>query len=240
MIPRSVRLPGHTVLAWTAIWLLCLAAFIALGIRASTGNVLAADLKIARWVQSGPRFFGWLTDVANDVNLAPLLAVLIVIPAATLARRGYLFQSAALAGTLAVRLLQDGAKYIFDEPRPAANLIRVTEFPSNPGYPSGHVTGTTALFVLIFVFAPLLVGPRPVFAVRAFSVFMVAWIPFARIWVGAHWPTDCLGGYLFALLYLIPVLVAVKTRAAAGCATLGLPWRGGRSRPAADSAGSDR
>ena len=53
-------------------------------------------------------------------------------------------------------------------------------------------------------------------------------------------PTDCLGGYLFALLYLIPVLVADKTRAAAGCATLGLPWRGGRSRPAADSAGSDR
>ena len=182
----SRRPAGHAVWAWAAIWLLCLAAFIALGVRASSGTVLAVDLRIARWVQSGPRFFGWLTDVANGVNLAPVLALLIVLPAAWLARRGYLFQSAALAGTIAVRLLQDGAKYIFDEPRPAATLIRVSEFPSNPSYPSGHVTGTTALFVLIFVFAPLVLGPRPSLAVRVFSVFMVAWIPLARIWVGAH------------------------------------------------------
>src|SRR6266540_946500 len=209
MMSRSFRLPGHPVLAWTTVWLLCLVAFVALGIRASTGNVLAADLKIARWVQSGPRFFGWLTEIANGVNLAPVLAILLVVPAAWLARRGYLVESAALAGTLAVRVLQEGAKYIFNEPRPVASLIRVTEFPSNPGYPSGHVTGTTALFVLIFVFSPLVLGPRLTFAARAFSIFMVAWIPFARIWVGAHWPTDCVGGYLFATLYLIPVLAAV-------------------------------
>jgi membrane-associated phospholipid phosphatase len=236
----SRRLAGRAVLVWAAIWLLCLAAFVALGIRASTGTVLAADLRIARWVQSGPHFFAWLTEVANDVNLAPVLAIVVVVPAAWLARRGFVFESVVLAGTLAVRVLQDAAKYIFDEPRPAATLIRVTEFPSNPGFPSGHVTGTTALFVLVFVFAPLLLRPRLTFAARAFSIFMVAWIPFARIWVGAHWPTDCLGGYLFALLYLIPVLAAAKTHPATGCATLGLPWRGGRSRPAADSAGRDR
>jgi len=240
MMSRSRRPAAPPVLAWIFIWLLCFAAFVALGIRASSGDVLAADLSIARWIQSGPRFFAWLTGLANGVNLAPVLALLIVIPAALLARRRYLFESAALAGTLGVRLLQDAAKYIFDEPRPAAALIRVSEFPSNPGYPSGHVTGTTALFVLIFAFAPLVLGPRLSLATRAFSIFMVAWIPFARIWVGAHWPTDCLGGYLFATLYLIPVLAAARTHAATGCATLGLPWRGGRSGPAADSAGLDR
>jgi membrane-associated phospholipid phosphatase len=127
-----------------------------------------------------------------------------------LALRGYLLESAALAGTLIVRVLQDGAKYIFDEPRPSTALIRVTEFPTNPGYPSGHVVGTATLFVLIFVFAPLVLGPRLTLAVRAFCLFMIVWIPLARIWVGAHWPSDCVGGYLFSALYLIPVLAAAK------------------------------
>jgi hypothetical protein len=77
-MPASRWLPGHTFAAWAALWLLCLAGFVALGIRASSGDVLAADLRIARWVQAGPPFFGRLTDVANSVNLAPVLAVLII------------------------------------------------------------------------------------------------------------------------------------------------------------------
>src|SRR5204862_2989648 len=102
MMAGSRKPDGHLLLMWTAVWLLCLAAFVALGVRASTGEVLAADLRIARWVQSGPPFFGWLTGVANGVNLAPVLAILVFLPVAWLARRAYVFESASIAGTLAV------------------------------------------------------------------------------------------------------------------------------------------
>jgi membrane-associated phospholipid phosphatase len=192
---------------WASLWSLCLISFIALGVRAARGGVLEADLHIVRWVQKGPPAVGWLSDFANGVNGALPLAAIIVLACGLLLRRHLLLEAVLVAATLLVRLLQDGAKYVFDEPRPLPDLVRVTEFPGSPSYPSGHVTGTATLFVLLFAFAPLIAGPRFALVLRVFCVFMVGWISIARMWVGAHWPTDCLGGYLFAALYLIPSLV---------------------------------
>ncbi len=93
----------------------------------------------------------------------------------------------------------------------------MTEAPASFSYPSGHVVGTTVLFVLAFVFAPRLSQRREVvIAVRAISVFMVAVIGVARIWSGAHWPTDVLGGYLLALVFLIPGLAVHRHLQARG------------------------
>ena len=212
-----------------SVWLLCFLSFAGLGVRASTGHVLAVDLRLARWVQSGPSPVGWVADVANGVNEPLPLALFIALPAALLFYRRYRYEAFAVLGTLAVRALQDGAKYIFDEPRPAADLVRVSEHLTNPGYPSGHVVGTTTLFVLLLVFASLMLG-RSGCVLRLFAVFMVASIPIARIWVGAHWPSDCLGGYLFASLYLIPVFAFRRRQDLPRCVKLALPWRGGSTR----------
>ena len=207
MVARLSRSDKVRDFFWAFLWLLCLAAFIALGVRAARGGVLQADIHIVRWLQTGPQPVGWLSDFANGVNGALPLAAIILVTCGLLLLHRLLTEAALVAGTLLVRLLQDGAKYIFNEPRPSPDLVRVTDFPGSPGYPSGHVTGTVTLFLLLVAFAPLVAGPRVTLVLRVFSVFMIGWIAIARMWVGAHWPTDCLGGYLFAAIYLIPALV---------------------------------
>jgi undecaprenyl-diphosphatase len=66
---------------------------------------------------------------------------------------------------------------------------------------------------LIFVIAPRFSDSRyVVFAIRAVCLFFVATVGLARVWLGAHWPSDTLGGYIYASLFLIPALVWLERR----------------------------
>ncbi|APV44914.1 undecaprenyl-diphosphatase [Dehalogenimonas formicexedens] len=47
---------------------------------------------------------------------------------------------------------------------------------------------------------------------RAVIITIVAIIAFSRIYLGVHWPTDVLGGFLWGLIVLIPVSWAVDSR----------------------------
>ncbi len=200
--------------AWAAVWLACLGGFVALGAWAAQGEVWSVNVDVVRWVQGGPRLVGWLSDAANATNASWSVALIIAAAAVILMLRRSPVEALLVLGTLAPRALQHELKYVFDEPRPAAMLVRVTEIQNNPGYPSGHVVGSVALFGLLFAFAPLMFGRRrpATLAVRAYAAYMVVWMPIARMWVGAHWPTDCLGAYLFAALYLGPAIAVCRAR----------------------------
>jgi membrane-associated phospholipid phosphatase len=78
------------------------------------------------------------------------------------------------------------------------------------GFPSGHVVGTTVVFGLTFLLAGRFFRDGAfVLATRAVCAFMVVSVGPARVWSGAHWPTDVLGGYLLALIFLIPAKAAL-------------------------------
>nr|WP_232541643.1 phosphatase PAP2 family protein [Nocardia bovistercoris] len=65
-------------------------------------------------------------------------------------------------------------------------------------YPSGHVTGTTAVAVLVMLLSS---GWRTSCARRAYAtvitVAVVASVGGSRLYLGLHWLTDIVGGALF-------------------------------------------
>jgi undecaprenyl-diphosphatase len=83
--------------------------------------------------------------------------------------------------------------------RPTADLVTILNPSSGYSYPSGHALFFTWLaFMLAVAIAPH-VSPRwrVVTWVAASVVVVLACI--GRIWAGAHWPTDVIGGFLLGI-----------------------------------------
>jgi membrane-associated phospholipid phosphatase len=92
---------------------------------------------------------------------------------------------------------------IVDRPRPSPEMVRVAmELPTG-SFPSGHVLNLTAILGFLIYLAIVLISDA---RWRALAVALLAvpiiTIGVARVYDGAHWPSDVLGGYLIGSIWL--------------------------------------
>jgi undecaprenyl-diphosphatase len=194
-----------TTLALT--WLACLVAFVALGVYGAQRDSPGVDLDIARAVQDLPGALGHWFDALNWSGSGWPVSVLALGVAGAFLARARPLEAVLLALNFAARGTQALMKEVFGAPRPLPGQVHVGQTIGSFSYPSGHVVGTTVFFILLFVFVPRLrLGNGLTRLVQAACVAIVLSMPFARVWAGAHWPSDVLGGYLFAALWLLPIL----------------------------------
>jgi membrane-associated phospholipid phosphatase len=95
-------------------------------------------------------------------------------------------------------------KFLVARPRPAPSLVNVTRHWANESFPSGHVTFYVGFFGFLF-FAAYALLPRGSNARRlalALAALPVLLVGPSRVYLGAHWPSDTLGAYLFGGLWL--------------------------------------
>ncbi len=112
------------------------------------------------------------------------------------------------AAVLALQYGDEALKRLVQSPRPVADLgVRIYEFRESYGFPSGHVYGDLLMYGAMAVYAPAWVHPRLVLPVRAVSLAIIMVAGPARVAVGAHWPSDALGGYLWGGTALCLALV---------------------------------
>jgi len=123
-------------------------------------------------------------------------------------RRATLWLVVTILGALVLDLT---LKYAFHRPRPTPFFVAL---PRTYSFPSGH-----ALFSFCFygVLAGLLMGRIQSRLARILiwmaAAILVAAIGFSRIYLGVHYPSDVIAGYLTATLWVSTLLALDRVRA---------------------------
>ncbi len=194
-----------------AAWITFVAAGSLLALLAGEAGPLPGDLVVTLWLQE------WLPpgDVAGSLlayadRLVWLLSTIAFV--VTLAGRQWLAASFIFLAGFTALLLSYALKLLVARPRPSVELVQIVDPSETYGFPS---TNALLSVVLLGMICYLVWQSRPpglsmVVTLAASSLLIVA-SGLSRVYVGEHWATDVLGGWLFGAGWLL-VLVAVHRR----------------------------
>ena len=113
---------------------------------------------------------------------------------------------------LGVLPLETGAKLAVARPRPRHYLMTGPPLSSSHGFPSGHALASTALYGMLLVLLRRRVRSRGWRRVITGGILLlILLIGCSRVYVGAHWPSDVLGGFALGGAYC-SLAVAVYER----------------------------
>jgi undecaprenyl-diphosphatase len=103
---------------------------------------------------------------------------------------------------LGVILLEGGAKLAVARPRPRDYLGLGLPFHVSHGFPSGHALAAAAFYGMLLVLLRQSVhSQRGRQGVTAAILLLIILVGFSRLYLGVHWPSDVLGGWLLGGVY---------------------------------------
>tara|TARA_B100000315_G_scaffold108779_1_gene99822 strand:+ start:2062 stop:2571 length:510 start_codon:yes stop_codon:yes gene_type:complete len=155
----------------------------------------------------------WLDQVALAVTSLGLVPVSITV---ILAVSGSLFVLRHRVDALIVLLslvpivAGNGLKVIVERPRP--DYLLVGSAPHGLSFPSGHsIYAVLVGGILIFLVGQLVKSPLLRLWVQIGIVIVILAIGASRVYLGVHWPSDVIGGYLFGCVALLG-LITLRNR----------------------------
>lgn len=183
-----------------------LAAFAVLALFAHFYSFFAWDFRVSQALQSftSPTIQNFMLAVSfigNTWHPYALTTVTVII------LFWLNFRSEAVGLTLSVggsAILNGLLKVLIARPRPTTDLVNVVRSLHTRSFPSGHVTMYVCYFGFLF-FAAYADLPRGSYARRitlALLALPVLLVGLSRVYLGAHWPSDAIGAYLFGGLWL--------------------------------------
>ena len=189
------------------LWVTLTAAGSLLAIAARGAGPLPGDLALTRWLQYSlppDDLGGWLlTHPGRIVWFLPAAFL-----AVTLLRRRWLAALFMVAAGVTGLLVGDSLKLLVARARPSAELVRVYDLPKDYGFPSTTALLSVVLLGMVCYLAGWERSWSPfVVVVLGVSLTLVLVIGISRIYLGEHWATDVVGGWLFGGAWLL-ILIA--------------------------------
>jgi undecaprenyl-diphosphatase len=215
VIGRTGSLPGPSELEppagiarfvrprWLAASAATWAVFAGLSYLSTVHPYFPVDVSMARWVQSvnwGPLTlaFPFITSLSGAPGNVAAIGVVALVGLANW--RALPFAIVMELGAAATYSLVNQA---LREPRPTADLVRITEHAGAYGWPSGHASfALVQVSLLVLCVAGSRLPRRVLYMSAAVGALVVLSFVVQRVYVGAHWPSQTLGGLLNAAGWL--------------------------------------
>ena len=192
--------PGPTARRWLGP--LSLVAFVLFAINTylvlngATGS--GFDVPLARAAQTFPwgplTYWMNLTNVTGGIIQDVAGAVIVIALFIYERRAGYLMALGAIGS-----LIDQIVKVSIQRHRPTADLVKILNPSNGYSYPSGHAVFFTWVYFMLAASLSPKVPPRwrgVLWGVAAVLIYLAC---AARVWAGAHWPSDVIGGFLLGL-----------------------------------------
>ncbi|MBI5283528.1 MAG: phosphatase PAP2 family protein [Chloroflexi bacterium] len=199
-------------IAFLIAWLSALGGLITLAVWADHRYFLPFDVRPTEWIQGLHRYpqLDTLFRYTNDAGNYEFIAAVLLCSFVWLLMRGLRFEALMMAGAGALHYVQLGLRFAIHRPFSLDNppwwaypQYDIRQWPGPDGFPSGHVFGEVAVYGLVFAYVPRVIAFRPLaWAVRLFCAAVIVLGGPARVYAGAHWPSDVIGSMLLAALYL--------------------------------------
>src|ERR687898_2518164 len=180
-------------------------AFTELSDEVVEGESRAFDRAVLLWIHNtfGERLDGPMrivTALGDYWVVLPLLAVAVTF----FYFRGWRLSAMLLVvSTAGSAVLTTVLKSVFERARP--ELLNSGYHASFYSFPSGHATVAVGLYGMLTVVLAYRLRGAARWVVAACGLLLVLLIGLSRLYLGVHYPTDILAGYLSALLWLVCV-----------------------------------
>jgi undecaprenyl-diphosphatase len=149
----------------------------------------------------------WLQTIGTDITLA----LLVVVTAGFCAwnHRPIAAISIVLAMVVVDLVVRFGWT-LWDRARPDL-IAQGLASPDFHSFPSGHTAKTVAVYgLLASLWWRATDKPTERTFILALLAFVLLVVPYGRLRMGVHWPSDILGGYIIGLIWLIFLLWAAR------------------------------
>jgi membrane-associated phospholipid phosphatase len=195
----------RTIFLWVYI-LLALAGSAALSLLAYQIPYLSFDPPITLALQSYRAvWFFTLMVISSWPGYMPQAVILVGVLVVLIYFLGYRWEALiALLSVISSTVLNLIVKLVVHQPRPQPDLVHVVKKLSSYSYPSGHVMFFMGFYAILWYLSYKVLQPSwyRTFLLVLFGA-MVVLVGVSRIYLGEHWFSDVLGGYILGSVVLI-------------------------------------
>jgi undecaprenyl-diphosphatase len=209
--PQSIVFFEAAIVISLAVSILCLFLFAWLGSEMRAGDTLGFDHAVRNWVHqfSSPgmtRAMTFISLLGYNILIVEM-AVAFIVFAKLRWKRAALWLAIAMVGSL---LLDLALKYAYRRARPTAFFGSA---PSSYSFPSGHALCSLCFYGVMAGLLSARIKSLPWrIAVWTTAAVLVIAIGLSRIYLGVHYPSDVLAGYLAATVWVGTIIVLDHVR----------------------------